>query len=267
MSEPRGPADAGEAVGQHRAHGGYYDERARFSEEHAAWQDRTRVMLQPIAAPSILGLSALAAATMMVGAWQADWYGNAATPLILFPFVLVFGGLGQFMAGMWSYRARDGLATTMHGLWGSFWLAWGLFFLLVAIGSVPAVAAPVIGAVNIGFAFWFVPLCLITAIGALAALGRSMALAAVLLVLAAAAGFTAAGFWAPATWAVRTGGWLFVVSAGLAVYTAAAMMLEETFGRTILPLFKYRREANIPGRRASLPLEYRYGEPGVKIGQ
>src|SRR4051812_45958895 len=59
--------------------------------EHALWEDRTRVFLQPIAAPSILGLFGLAGATMMVGAWQADWYGGVGTPLILWPFVLTFG--------------------------------------------------------------------------------------------------------------------------------------------------------------------------------
>jgi succinate-acetate transporter protein len=112
-----------------------------------------------------------------------------------------------------------------------------------------------------------VPLAVITAIGGLAALGRNLSLAAMLLVLALGAGFTAAGFWAPATWSVRVGGWLFVISAALAVYTAAAMLMEETFGRTILPLGKYRAAANIPGRRATDPLEYRYGEPGMKIGQ
>lgn len=251
----------GAAVGQHEA--------ARvFSEDHAAWEGRTRVFLQPLAAPSILGLFGLAGASLMVGAWQAGWYGSAVTPLIIFPFALFFGGLAQFLAGMWSYRARDGLATAMHGMWGSFWLAWGLLFLLVGIGVFPSLVAPVIGVANPSFAFWFVPLAVITFIGAMAALGRNLGLTAVLLVLAAGAAFTAAGFWAPATWALRVGGWLFVFSAAFAVYTAGAMMLEDTFGRTILPVGKFRAGANIPGRRAAgRRLEYRYGEPGVKIGQ
>jgi hypothetical protein len=38
--------------------------------EHAFWEERTRIFLQPIAAPSILGLFGLATATMMVGAWE-----------------------------------------------------------------------------------------------------------------------------------------------------------------------------------------------------
>lgn len=242
-------------------------EGAMEREQFALWEDRTRVSLTPIAAPSILGLFGLAGATMMVGAWQANWYGTALTPLVLFPFVLTFGGLGQFLAGMWSYRARDGLATAVHGMWGAFWIGWGLLFLLVAVGAYPLALAPRIGAVNQGFAFWFIALCVITGCCALAAMGKNLAMSAVLWPLAAGAGFTAAGFWAGSTWPLRVGGWLFVIAAAIAVYTAAALMLENSFGRTILPLFAFRGGQNIPGRRASRPLEYRYGEPGVKIGQ
>ena len=57
------------------------------------WRASTRVFLQPIAAPSILGLFGFATATLMVGAWMAGWYGNALTPLALFPFVLTAGGI------------------------------------------------------------------------------------------------------------------------------------------------------------------------------
>lgn len=239
----------------------------RAEEEYAIWEGRTRVFLQPVAAPSILGLFGFAGATMMVGAWQAGWYGNALTPLALAPFVLVFGGLAQFLAGMWSYRARDGLATAMHGMWGAFWLAWGLMHLMFAARLFPAAVLPAIGVPTAGFAFWFVVLAVITGLGAVAAMGQNLSLAATLVVLAVGSGFTAAGFFAPATWALRVGGWLFVISAVIALYTAAALMFENSFGRTILPLGKYRAAANIPGRRATRPLEYRYGQPGVKIGQ
>jgi succinate-acetate transporter protein len=45
--------------------------------------------------------------------------------------MLLFGALfedvAQFSAGMLSFQARDGLASAMHGMWGSFWIAYGLF--------------------------------------------------------------------------------------------------------------------------------------------
>src|ERR687886_488053 len=84
-----------------------------------------QVYLQPIAAPSILGLYGFAAATFIVAAHLAGWYGGSTTLEYLFPFAAVFGGIAQFIAGMWAYKARDGLATAMHGMWGSFWAGFG----------------------------------------------------------------------------------------------------------------------------------------------
>ena len=43
----------------------------------AIWSDRSRVMLQPIAPPSVLGLFAFAGATFIVAAQLAGWYGTA----------------------------------------------------------------------------------------------------------------------------------------------------------------------------------------------
>lgn len=241
--------------------------QAHEHDEHERWRDRTQIFLQPVAAPSILGLFGFAGATMMVGAWQAGWYGDANTGLLLFPFALTFGGLAQFLAGMWSYKARDGLATAMHGMWGSFWLAFGLLFGLNAGGVIPTHMMPAFGSTNAPWAFWFVVLCVITLFGAIAALGESLALVAVLAPLAAASGLTAVGFFTGGLTITQIGGWVFVGSALAAVYTAGAMMLAESFGRTILPLGKYAVDANIPGRQPYRPMEYEAGQPGVRAGQ
>ena len=96
------------------------------------WDGRTRVFLTPIAPPSILGLFGFAAATFIVAAHLAGWYGSTDTPLYLAPFCAMFGGVAQFAAGMFAYRARDGLATAMHGMWGSFWIAFGILNILKA---------------------------------------------------------------------------------------------------------------------------------------
>jgi succinate-acetate transporter protein len=76
-----------------------------------------QAFLQPIAAPSILGLFGFAAATFIVAAHLVGWYGQADTPVILAPFAAAFGGIGQVIAAAWGYKARDGIATAMHGAW------------------------------------------------------------------------------------------------------------------------------------------------------
>src|SRR5213082_2779605 len=124
-----------------------------------------RVYLQPIAAPSILGLFGFAGATFIVASNLAGWYGNATTPGYLFPFAAFFGGLAQFLAGMWAYRARDAVANAMHGMWGAFWMAYGTLQLLLAT-HVLATG----GTLDHALGFWFIALCAITFSSTLGAL-------------------------------------------------------------------------------------------------
>src|SRR5262249_37346071 len=82
--------------------------------EESAWEDgfaRPRVFLQPIAAPSILGLAGFAGATFIVASNLAGWRGTPDSGLTLAPFAAMFGGLAQFLAGMWAFKARDAIAT------------------------------------------------------------------------------------------------------------------------------------------------------------
>jgi succinate-acetate transporter protein len=225
-------------------------------------QEHTRVMLQPIAAPSILGLFGFAGATFIVAAHLAGWYGSAESPAFLFPFAAMFGGLAQFLAGMWAFKARDGIATAMHGMWGSFWLAYGILNLLVAVGvyALPEGSFPELG-------FWFLVLGTITALGALAALAESFSLTTVLTLLAVGSGFLAVHYLSGVGWWETVGGWILVGSAVAAVYTAGAMMLEGAWGRVVLPLGKIEREANVPGARITRPIQYEHAEPGIRMGQ
>ncbi|MBO0815124.1 MAG: hypothetical protein J2P30_08255, partial [Actinobacteria bacterium] len=38
-------------------------------------------------------------------------------------------------------------------------------------------------------------------------------------------------------------------------------------GRTVIPLGKWSKAANVPGRAPTEPLSYRAGMPGVRVGQ
>jgi uncharacterized protein len=245
------------------------DPSARFyelatGEDERAWLSRSRIFLSPMAAPSIMGLFGFAIATLMVGAWQAGWYGGATTPLVLWPFALFVGGIPQFIAAIACLRARDGVALAVHTIWGAFWTAWGVLQLLVATH----VMAPIpLTAANSSFAFWFIGLAVVTISATLAALAQSGGVFVTLGTLAAGSCLSAAGFYSGAHGVPQAGGWLFVVSAAAAWYTATAMMLEHAFGRTILPLFKYERAANLPGGQLTTPIAFPRGMPGVRVGQ
>jgi uncharacterized protein len=217
-----------------------------------------RVYLQPIAAPSILGLYGFAGATFIVAAHIAGWYGagQAQTLWYLFPFAAMFGGVAQFTAGMWAYKARDALATAMHGMWGAFWLGFGILNLLLANGTLQD--TPLF---HVSFGYWFIALGFITLMGAIAATAENLALAAVLHSLWIASGLLAIGEMLPSEgWRV-VAGWVFLLSALCAWYTASALMFEGVFGRAVLPVGMTKKAQQEPA------IALGEGEPGVAKGQ
>ena len=219
-------------------------------------EPRAEVLLQPLAAPSILGLYGFAASTFMVAANMAHWYGNDRTSLYLAPFCAMFGGLAQFLAGMWAYRVRDGVATAMHGMWGAFWIAYGI----LNLGFATHTLTPPTGAFE-ALGFWFLGLAAITWAGFAGAFAANKALVAVLGFLAAGSTCAAIGNIGGSDPLNVAAGWLFIISAICAWYTATALMLESSFGRPILPVGKFARA------RAATPFNPGIGEPGVMHGQ
>ena len=233
------------------------------AEDHEGWVARSRVVLTPIAAPSIMGLFGFFIAALIVGAWQGGWYGPASAPLVIWPLALFAGGVMQGIAAIASFRARDGVALAMHTTWASFFLGWGILQLLVATHDVAPIA---IGATSPAFAFWFIALTLVTGMCTLASL-RNLGLTATLAFLTLATAVSAAGWYAGNVDAVHAGGYLFVCSAVVAWLVASAMMFESAYGRTIIPLGKRSKQANIPGRVTTDPIAYPAGMPGLRVGQ
>ena len=234
------------------------------SGEFREWRDHTRVFLQPIAAPSILGLYGFAAATFMVTANLVGWYGTAKSPLLIFPFAVAAGGIAQGAAALFAYKARDGLATAIHGIWAAFWLGYGFLNFMIALKLIPA-PAPHAAVPELGY--WFFALAAITLVGMIASLGENLALTSVLAPLWVGAGFLGVFYLVGGSGWEKVGGYVTMASAFTAFYAASSMMLASTFGRVVLPTGKYRREANVPGGTHTYPIQFALGEPGVKQGQ
>lgn len=104
----------------------------------------------------MLGMYAFAAATFVVAAHMAHWYGTGESASVLFPLVLFFG-LAEFYAGAWALRANDAIALAMHGTWGAFWTAYGMLELMFSGGR----ATQTQGAFS-ELGFWFIAIAAIT---------------------------------------------------------------------------------------------------------
>ena len=218
---------------------------------------RPRVILQPMAAPSILGLYGLAGATFMVAAHMVHWFGSSETTLLLMPFAAIFGGLTQFLAGMWAYKARDGVATAVHGMWGAFWMAFGFLTLMMSSGRAPAPAGPLFPE----FGYWFIVLAAITWVCVGAAVAENKSLVTVLTFLAAGSTIAAIALLVGVEGLLILSGYLFIICAIAAWYTASALMLNEAFGREIWSLGKTAVSRQMPS------VTMANGEPGVIRGQ
>ena len=228
----------------------------RHVPEKVEEQPQAQISLQPIAPPSILGLYGFAGATFMVAAHMAHWFGAAQTNMVLWPFAAFFGGLAQFLAGMWSYKARDGVATAMHGMWGAFWMAYGTLMVLVSAGKV---VIPANGAAFPALGFWFIVLAAITWAGTAAASAESSVVATVLGFLAAGSTIAAIAELVGVEGLRILAGYLFIISAIIAWYAATALMVNSAFRRVVMGLGSKRAES--PGIQAG------FGEPGVLHGQ
>jgi succinate-acetate transporter protein len=152
----------------------------------------------------------------------------------------------------------------MHGMWGAFWMAFGLLELLAAVKAItiPTGAFP-------EFGYWFLALAAITAAGAIAAaFEKNLGLVSVLAPLAAGAAFAAIHYLTGGKGWETVAGWVLIVSSWTAFYVAFAMMLHgATHGRVVLPLGKLATNANVPTRTTVEPVGWELGEPGVKQGQ
>ena len=87
-----------------------------------------------VADPAPLGLGGFALTTFVLSAHNAGW----APDLIWVGLALFYGGLGQFLAGMWEFRNKNTFGATAFSTYGAFWLSLGGFVLLILFGRIPA---------------------------------------------------------------------------------------------------------------------------------
>lgn len=230
-------------------------------EERPDWNQHTRIDLTPISAPAVLGLFAFGGAMWPVSAHMGGWYGGAHSYNYLWEFSGLFGGVGELIAAVWSYRARNALGTALFGLWGCWWLAWGLMTALTATGAL----APPAGDVFQEFGFWFITTGIVTLFCMVAALRVNLGVFAMAFCAATGSLLGAAGFMGGNVGLQHAAGADLFVAGIFAVYAAAAIMLEELWGRPVLWLGETGL-SRTPTMTPLYPIDYEHGVPGSRRG-
>src|SRR2546430_6660922 len=88
--------------------------------------------------------------------FRSNAFGASTAPLLgFFGFAIFYGGLAQFMAGMWEFRNRNTFGATAFSTYGGFWMGLAAFIVLVLFGKVVAADVPkTLGWILLAFAIF-----------------------------------------------------------------------------------------------------------------
>jgi uncharacterized protein len=182
-----------------------------------------------IADPAPLGLAGFALTTLLLSAHNTGW----APDLIWLGPALFYGGLAQFMAGMWSFRRGNVFTATAFSTYGAFWLSLGTYVLLVLFGKAPAADVPnAVGWFLLAFAIFNTYMLFWSMRTNFAVFGvfLTLEITEILLFIGNFNGSKAG------EGLILVGGLVGVLTAAVAFYTSAADVVAGMAGRYVLPV-------------------------------
>ncbi|GAA4812782.1 acetate uptake transporter [Actinomycetospora chlora] len=186
-----------------------------------------------IADPGPLGLAAFALTTFVLSLFNAGLAPEALEPIVL-PLALFYGGIAQFLAGMWEFRKGNTFGATAFSSYGAFWLAFAAYvqFIEPKLEASGVTETDVKTATGIFLVGW----ALFTLYMLVASLRTTGALVGVFATLFLTFALLAIGDLAGASTIATIGGFVGILSALIAWYASAAVVTNATWGRTVLPV-------------------------------
>lgn len=179
-----------------------------------------------LANPGALGLGAFAMTTFMLNIVNADLISKDNLGIVL-PMGLIYGGLAQFMAGMWDFKRGDIFGATCFTSYAAFWIALALMIILKdnkVIDPIP----------REGMAVFLISWGLFSAYATVAAFKVTKAVFIVFVLLTVLFFLLAIGQWNADIHKVA--GYEGIVVAVLAWYCSAAILINDKFDREVLPM-------------------------------
>ncbi len=201
---------------------------AKLKQEVASLKDRATVVetTERICNPAPLGLAAFGLTTLVLNAFNAGLVDKASEGLV-WPLGIFFGGLAQFAAGMWEAKKNNTFGFTAFSSFGAFWMFLALTKILQNTGTIEQVQPE-------GSSLFLVSWGLFTAYMTVATLKISRAVQAVFVTLTILFFLLAIGAH-DETWE-KIAGWEGMICAGTALYASFAIVVNETWGRQVLPV-------------------------------
>jgi uncharacterized protein len=186
--------------------------------------------------PAPLGLAGFGITTLVLSLVNSNLISGADLTVVL-GLTVAYGGLAQFVAGVWEFRTGNTFGAVAFCSYGAFWLS---FYILVTgdlPGLIKSAAAP--GAVGAYLWAW----ALLTFMLFVSSFKQPIAIILVFFALTVTFALLGAGWSAgPLTEigantqkTIQAGGYAGIVTAALALYAATGMIMKHQYGRSVLP--------------------------------
>jgi succinate-acetate transporter protein len=188
-----------------------------------------------LANPAPLGLMGFGMTTVLLNIHNAGFFGNVSMILAMGIF---YGGIAQIIAGIMEFRKGNTFGTTAFTSYGLFWLS------LVATWIIPAFNVPNGGTTPEHYMGWYLFMWgVFTFFMWIGTFGNNRAVQFVFLSLTVLFALLAARYWTGNTTIGLVAGYEGIVCGLSAIYLAMAEVINETRGRTVLPIGVIKKAA------------------------
>ena len=195
-----------------------------------------------LADPAPLGLAAFATTTFILSMINADLVGGgtATAAGIVAGMAFAYGGIAQFTAGLWEFRNGNTFGATAFCSYGMFWLS---FYLLLHVTASALPKTEIFSSIGLYLWAWaiFTGYMWVVSLRTTAAVSAVFFLLTITFILLGIGNSALAGGTAVTNGTIKIGGYVGLATAIVAWYASFAGVLNDTWGRVVLPVFPLTR--------------------------
>ena len=181
--------------------------------------------------PAPLGLCGFGITTLILSVMNANLVSFGHDLPVVLGMALAYGGLAQLLAGMWEFRTGNTFGAVAFTSFGAFWIS---FFILVSFDLVKIGGGA--AGVNAGLGLYLWAWAIFTGMMFLCSFTATRAVQAVFLALTLTFVFLGIGNSGGSSSMIHVGGYLGIVTAALALYTACGEIMASVYAHDVLPL-------------------------------
>jgi len=181
--------------------------------------------------PAPLGLFGFGATTVVLSLINANLIsGNDLT--VVLGMALAYGGIAQFMAGMWEFRTGNTFGAVAFTSYGAFWIS---FFVLVQL-NIAGIAKSGVLYVNSSLGAYLWVWALVTFLLFLCTFKSPKGVSAIFFLLTITFILLGIGNSGGTSGTVHLGGYVGLATGAVALYVGTAQIMHSAYGRWVLPI-------------------------------